>query len=271
MGEDSTEWQTTVNHDLIRDWAAVREAVPVVVEESGGRAELRIETEDDAGGERLSWERFFELFESERLAFRYRERKSQGELQEEYELVRRDSHEREIAEDKTTEPRAVESDELVTSDTGDSEPAIYDRVESGQSDADDVEGAATSTPMSESARGSVDAAEAIVLDEIHESAVGPDEWQGSDEYVVLENAGEVPVDLSGCVVENEIGQSYQFSEDTVLQPGEQVVLHSGAGEDTDEHRYWNAEASVWRDQGDTVLVKTAAGERILSETYKGGR
>jgi len=126
--------------------------------------------------------------------------------------------------------------------------------------------------MSESARGSVDATEAVVLDELHEQRIGPDEWQGSDEYLVLENEGDAPVDMSGWVVETERGQSYRFDEGTTVQPGDQLTLHVGAGDDDDEtHRYWDAAEDVLPASGSTVRVETADGDTVLTETYKSGR
>lgn len=267
MPEDTAEWRTTTDHDRIREWATVRDAVPTANERTDERLELRLEAEDHARGERLSWERFFELFESEGLAFQYRTRVSREQVNEDYELLPRQGDEPTEAESSQT--HGAENETLATSDTGDSEPPVFDRVESEQSDADDANEEPT-TPMSESAQGSVDAG-AIVLDEIHETAVGPGDWQGSEEYVVLENDSEAPVDLSGWTVENEVGQSYQFDEGTTLRPGEQLTLHSGEGADTDEDRYWNADEAVWGNQGDTVLVKTPEGDRVVTETYKGGR
>lgn len=267
MPEDTAEWRTTTDHDRIREWATVRDAVPTLIEPPDDQSALRLEAEDRADGERLSWERFFELFESERLAFQYRTRVSRERLAEDYELLPREEDEH--AEAETARSRGAESESLATSDTGDSEPPVVDRVESEPSDADDASGESTTT-MSESAEGSVEAG-AIVLDEIHETAVGPGDWQGSEEYVVLENDSESPVDLSGWVVENEVGRSYRFDEGTTLRPGERITVHSGDGVDTDEERYWNADEAVWGNQGDTVVVKTAEGDRVLSETYKGGR
>jgi len=266
MSGESADWQTTANRDLIREWAGARDAVPTAVEQSGGQVELRIERADDTEGRRLPWDRFFDLLEKEGLALRYRERQGHDNLQADYAFVRRGD--RDAQTEKTAEPKGVDSDQLATSDTGGDEPAIFDRVESEpRADADE---SAQDTPMTESARGSVDAAEAVVLDEIHEQRVGPDEWRGSDEYVVLENEGDAPVDLSGWVVETDRGQSYRFEGETTLHPGEQLTLHGDTGEDTDSERYWDAAASVLPADGATIRVRTADGEEVLRETYKSG-
>ncbi|MDS0280543.1 lamin tail domain-containing protein [Haloarcula onubensis] len=267
MTDSSADWQTTANGDLIREWASARDAVPTAVERSDGQVELRVERADDTTGRRLRWERFVELMDEAGLALRYRERQSSEDLQGEYEFVRRGDSDGEA--EKTAEPRGVDSDQLATSDTGGDEPAIFDRTESEPSGGD-PEASAQSTPMTESARGSVDAAEAVVLDELHEQRVGPDSWQGSDEYLVLENEGEAPVDMSGWVVETEAGESYRFDDGTTVQPGDQLTLHGDAGDDSETHRYWDVAADVLPASGTTVRVETADGERVLTETYKSG-
>jgi len=278
---DDQQWHTTANHDTIRNWAAVHDAVPTVVERAGGERALRFKQEELAE-EAVSWDRFFEQLDKNELAVQYRERDQETTLQEEYEIVPRDDTDRDLAAEKTTEPDA-KSDQLATSDTGSSEPVIFDQVAASEESESTVgdererlgggeraDSSEQSTPMSESARGSVDAAEAIVLSEIHERGVGPSEWHGSDEYIVLENDGKCQVDLSGWTVENGVGESYRFGEPTVLESGEQLVLHSESGEDTEKQRYWATEESVWPKTGGTVRVETETGEQVLRESYKNG-
>jgi len=258
MTDDSATWQRTVEHDRIRRWAAERDARPT----AAGDGELRIERPGDAEGAELSWPQFFDRLAERQLAFRYRAEQTDGGIQDDYEFVSREGADEAAA--KTSDPETVDSDQLATSDTGGDEPTAFDRVESEDDDADD-------TPMAESARGSVDASERIVLDEIHDSGVGPDSWQGSDEYIVLENEGEAAVDLTGWKVTNGAGRSYQFDEGTTLEPGNRLRLHSGGGSGGDGERYWDAGGSVWQASGDTVRVETETGEQVLTETYKGGR
>lgn len=268
---DTGEWRTTTDHDRIRDWAAARGAVPSGIERPDGEMELRIETDrDPSHGERIPWDRFFELFESRELAFRYRESGVDGETGDECALVARTDPERGSSERKTVDPSGVESEQIAASDTGEGEPVVFDRTETEPAGSDETGGPPT-TPPEESERGSVDGANAIVIDEIHENTAGPDEGDGADEYVVLENASESPVDLSGWTVENEAGRSYRFSDGTALDPGDRITLYSGEGTDTDTDRYWGTEEPVWRTRGETVVVTTPTGERVIEESYKGGR
>ena len=88
----------------------------------------------------------------------------------------------------------------------------------------------------------------------------------TDEYIVLENAGTAQVELSGWTVQDEAGHTYTFPDYT-LGAGERVTLHTGSGTDTASDLYWGAGAPVWNNAGDTIIVETADGTRLLAESY----
>lgn len=158
---------------------------------------------------------------------------------------------------------AEEGEHLATSDTGDEEPVTFDRAGSDAGGREEV-GEAATAPTHDTERAPTPETEGFVLDEFHETGdgfVGPE----SDEYLVFRNAGSEPIDLSGWTVENGAGRSYAFPGGTVLEPGERLTLHSGRGADTERDRYWNADEPVWEAKRSTVLVETAAGERVLRE------
>lgn len=82
MGHES---KTTQDHDTIREWAEARDGHPARVKGTD-------EGEDEAGGilridfgepneslERISWEEFFEVFDSRDLKFLYQEETADGE------------------------------------------------------------------------------------------------------------------------------------------------------------------------------------------------
>nr|WP_305794599.1 lamin tail domain-containing protein [Halomarina rubra] len=105
------------------------------------------------------------------------------------------------------------------------------------------------------------------LVEVHADAAGPDGENLNDEYVVFENAGDDPLDLSGWTVRDEAGHEYTFGEVT-LAPGERVTLHTGSGSDTATDRYWGSDGPLWNNDGDTVVVETANGVEVLAERYE---
>ncbi|WP_254545160.1 lamin tail domain-containing protein [Halomarina pelagica] len=110
---------------------------------------------------------------------------------------------------------------------------------------------------------------ALVVAEVHADAAGDDRRNLNDEYVVFENAGDAPLDVSGWTVRDEAGKTYAVPEGVVLDPGERVTLRTGdadGGRDgTDLH--WGAGGPVWNNDGDTVVVENDNGDRILTETY----
>ncbi|PSQ17382.1 endonuclease [Halobacteriales archaeon QS_8_69_26] len=102
---------------------------------------------------------------------------------------------------------------------------------------------------------------------VHADAAGDDRENLNDEYVVFENVGEEPLDLSGWTVEDEAGHTYAFPDGFVLDLGDRVTLHTGSGADTDSDRYWGAGGAVWNNGGDVVVVRNADGEVVLSVEY----
>jgi hypothetical protein len=89
------ESKTTTNHDEIRRWAEERGGKPATITgtESGGEdaGVLRI---DFPGGaedrlEEISWDDWFQKFDSENLAFLYQEQVKSGEESRFFKLVSR--------------------------------------------------------------------------------------------------------------------------------------------------------------------------------------
>jgi competence protein ComEC len=46
-----------------------------------------------------------------------------------------------------------------------------------------------------------------------------------------------------------------------------VTLHTGSGTSTTTELYWGSGSPIWNNDGDTVIVSNANGERVLEETY----
>ena len=102
--------------------------------------------------------------------------------------------------------------------------------------------------------------------ETNADAAGDDNENLGDEYVVFENTGTVPLDLSGWTVTDEAGHRYTFGGFT-LGPGERVTLHTGRGSDTRTAVYWGRSSAVWNNGGDTVTVRDADGETVAERSY----
>lgn len=88
-----------------------------------------------------------------------------------------------------------------------------------------------------------------------------------DEYVVLKNTADAPLDMSGWRVKDEDGHVYTFPDDYRLDVGETLTLHSSRGTQTQTERFWWADDEVWDDDGDTVAIFDERGQRVYERTY----
>ncbi len=93
----------------------------------------------------------------------------------------------------------------------------------------------------------------------HYDAEGDDAANLNDEYFTLENTGTAPVDLGGWTVSNERGEVFRFPDGYVLAVGAVVFVHSGAGIDTDNVLYWNADGPIWHNDSDIAVLYDATG------------
>ncbi|NEU56899.1 lamin tail domain-containing protein [Halorussus sp. MSC15.2] len=103
---------------------------------------------------------------------------------------------------------------------------------------------------------------------VHADARGDEDANLNDEYVVLRNAGDRTLDLSGWTVADEAGHTYAFPDGTTLAAGETLTLRTGSGRDGGDY-YWNAGRPVWNNAGDTVFVRTDEGRLVLEVEYDG--
>jgi len=93
----------------------------------------------------------------------------------------------------------------------------------------------------------------------HYDAEGDDAANLNDEYFTLENTGTAAVDLGGWTVSNERGLVFRFPDGYTLAVGAVVFVHSGAGVDTDNILYWNADGPVWNDDSDIAVLYDPTG------------
>ena len=109
---------------------------------------------------------------------------------------------------------------------------------------------------------------ALKIVEIHEDAEGEERENLDDEYVTFRNDGDEALDLSGWVVEDDADHDYTVPDGFTLDPGAEVTLYTGQGEDSDSELYWGQENPVWNNAGDTVHVTNADGELIIERSYE---
>ncbi|WP_227356129.1 lamin tail domain-containing protein [Haladaptatus salinisoli] len=111
-------------------------------------------------------------------------------------------------------------------------------------------------------------ANALQLTEVHADAAGDDADNLNDEYIVLKNTGNTPLDLSGWQIRDEADHSYTVPNGVTLEPGAQITIHTGSGEKTNTDLYWGSGQPIWNNGGDTVIVVDTEGTTVLRETYQ---
>ncbi|KTG11525.1 hypothetical protein AUR64_03200 [Haloprofundus marisrubri] len=134
-------------------------------------------------------------------------------------------------------------------------------VGSGESEA--------STPTETEPPADDDAATAAELSlvSVQADASGNDHGNTNGEYLVFENSGNSPLDLTGWTVADEAGHTYTFPMGFTLAPGARVTLYTGEGSDTDTELYWGSGNAVWNNGGDTIRVSDGTGTVVLEERY----
>ncbi|MFC4449976.1 lamin tail domain-containing protein [Halorussus aquaticus] len=141
----------------------------------------------------------------------------------------------------------------------------------GGSPVEPSDSATSSTPTVASDGGTrtTPASGSLTVAAVHADARGDEDANLNDEYVVLRNAGDRTLDLSGWTVADEAGHTYAFPERTTLAAGETLTLRTGSGRDGGGDYYWNAGRPVWNNAGDTVFVRTDEGRLVLEVEYDG--
>ena len=87
------EGKTTIDHKKIRKWAEERGGAPSTVKATGSKKDagiLRLDFKPaDEGLEEVSWEEFFEKFDSSNLAFLYQDKTQAGRVSRFHKFIER--------------------------------------------------------------------------------------------------------------------------------------------------------------------------------------
>ncbi|GGM31208.1 MULTISPECIES: lamin tail domain-containing protein [Micromonospora] len=120
------------------------------------------------------------------------------------------------------------------------------------------------------AAGPAQAAPVIEITKVYVNAPGTDTRANSSvngEYVKLTNRRSRTVSLKSWTVRDKANHVYTFG-DFKLKPKASVVLYSGKGKNTASKRYWGSGWHIWNNTGDTAYLRTAAGKKIDSCSWK---
>ncbi|MHC1597921.1 MAG: lamin tail domain-containing protein [Methermicoccaceae archaeon] len=106
----------------------------------------------------------------------------------------------------------------------------------------------------------------VDITDVHYDAGGPhvdDREVLNDEYVVISNSGDTPVNLEGWKLKDKARHTYTFY-DVTLQAGATIKVHTGSGADTGTDLYWERSSAVWNNDHDTACLYNEEGELVDS-------
>ena len=123
----------------------------------------------------------------------------------------------------------------------------------------------TTTPAPTSTvAGSVE----VVIANIRYDGPGNDVEFGDSEYVLLRNDGTGTADVGQWSLEDEAGHVITIPDGYVIQPGAELRIYSGPGDDTATAYYDGLGQAIWNNSGgDTATLRNAAGTTLDSYSY----
>jgi endonuclease YncB( thermonuclease family) len=105
---------------------------------------------------------------------------------------------------------------------------------------------------------------------INYDPAGPDENALDEESVTFENEGYGRVDFTGWTLRDESATNrFTFPRGSVLSSGGKLTVVTGCNADADATIAWCADAPVWSNGGDTVIVSDSLGNAVIWFTYTG--
>jgi len=106
----------------------------------------------------------------------------------------------------------------------------------------------------------------IAIAEAHADAEGNDRDNLCNEYIVIENGGDAPVDLTGWTVYDEAHHRYLVPS-FVLEAKQAVTLRTCLGKNTQSELFWGSRSPIWNNDGDTIFIRDSKGQLVLSYIY----
>ena len=106
----------------------------------------------------------------------------------------------------------------------------------------------------------------LAVIEVHADAQGPERDNLCDEYIVIENRADAPVDLTGWIVYDEAHRRYLFPSFT-LKAKEAITLRTCLGKNSQSELFWGSRSPIWNNDGDTIFIRDSEGQLVLSYPY----
>lgn len=106
----------------------------------------------------------------------------------------------------------------------------------------------------------------ISIVDLHYDAKGNDNNNLNDEYVIFKNQCDSSVEMSKWEVKDTGTHIYMFKT-FIVEPNNNFTLYSGSGTDSNNNLYWNSNGAIWNNDKDTLFIRDAAGNLVLTYSY----
>jgi endonuclease YncB( thermonuclease family) len=106
----------------------------------------------------------------------------------------------------------------------------------------------------------------LTITKLNYDAEGDDSENLNDEYVILTNAHNVTIDMTGWRLWDMANNEYIFS-DFVLDNYSSITLITGSGIDTDSELYWGSSKPVWNNDGDALYIRDSENKFVINYRY----
>ncbi|MCW4043110.1 MAG: lamin tail domain-containing protein [Candidatus Bathyarchaeota archaeon] len=106
----------------------------------------------------------------------------------------------------------------------------------------------------------------IILLKLNYNAEGNDDENLNDEYVILQNIGDAPLNMTGWTIKDEGSNIFTFPE-YMLPADEVVTLHTGSGSNIENEIFWSKKGAVWNNKADAIYLRDEEEKLVLYSEY----
>ena len=106
----------------------------------------------------------------------------------------------------------------------------------------------------------------ISIIDFHYDAKGNDNNNLNDEYVTFKSQCDSSVKMTKWEVKDAGTHIYMFKT-FIVEPNNNFILYSGSGTDSNNNLYWNSNGAIWNNDKDTLFLRDAAGNLVLTYSY----
>lgn len=106
----------------------------------------------------------------------------------------------------------------------------------------------------------------IILLKFNYNAEGNDDENLNDEYIILQNIGDAPLNMTGWTIKDEGSNIFTFPE-YILPADEVVTLHTGSGSNTENEIFWSKKGAVWNNKADAIYLRDEEEKLVLYSEY----